>query len=420
MKDPAPKWVTPEIQRMQSNRLPGRKPEETDLGPTSTRWTEFCWLKLETDVFQQLENSDRWKLLVRDPNGETIFRQCGNRNTIPDRDGNRITLDPKRWMGSDPRNLIIHLRSESDTQHREIVLEIPDSFRRRYSGLLSWVNSHRIPERTASFCPLGGLANQLYQAAAMLGYAWRNGADVVCEVWKTDSPSMVKRRPTYWDTVFAEIVKLGEGLRRDPWNSRNYGDPSFTYSEIPARHQHQILWGHFLSYKYFHSHRERLLDLLWGNSHVQREVEAAYKRLTEHIPPDSGPLVSIHVRRGDSLRNSSLTLMNMGYWEEAMAQFPGAVFAVFSDDLPWCRERFRGHDIIFADGNPDYVDLYLMARCDHHIIVNSTFSWWSAYLNRKVGRQVVYPVPWFAKEKRKRDMRDFFPPDWNSIEVHEE
>ena len=74
---------------------------------------------------------------------------------------------------------------------------------------------------------------------------------------------------------------------------------------------------------------------------------------------------------------------------------------------------------MFAEDNPDWVDLYVMARCDHNIIVNSTYSWWSAYLNKSPDRRVIYPTPWFAGEKRKRDMSDFFLPEWTKIEVRE-
>ena len=91
-----------------------------------------------------------------------------------------------------------------------------------------------------------------------------------------------------------------------------------------------------------------------------------------------------------------------------------------SDDVDWCRANFERRDVLFVTGNPDWVDLYLMARCDHHIIANSTYSWWSAYLNRNPERRVIYPMPWFAGKKRERDMSDFFVPDWTEIQVHEE
>lgn len=428
-------WLSPEVQRVAARaqevprvklqvlpesplqRTPGE--DVSAWAPQASRWTESCWLELDTDLVKCLEGIERWDLIIRDSNSQIIYKQVRSPETTPNINERRISIDPVLVMGDDPQSLGIRAHLGNEKKASEVVREIPESFRQRHGNLLSWVTSQRIPDRTISFCPIGGLANQLYQAAAMLGFSWRNNIEAVCQLWKKDSPSMIKRRPTYWDTVFSELVKLGNGIRQDPRILRNYGDPSFTFTEIPQKHQHQVLWGHFLSYKYFHPERERLLALLWGNDAVQRKVDAAYTRLLARVPAGAASLVSIHVRRGDSLLNKSLTLMNRQYWQEAMARFPRSVFVIFSDDLPWCRDQFRGPDVMFAENNPDWIDLYVMARCDHNIIVNSTYSWWSAYLNKNPDRRVIYPMPWFAGVKRERDMSDFFPPEWTKIGVHE-
>ncbi len=388
-----------------------------------SRWTDVCQLELPAEASEG-ESFEAWSIELRSQSGQTIFQQVTRDQRLLSGQSRIFDLDTHRFVGADPHTLILRRRHQDRSWAPELTRPVPESFRRRYGSLIAWVLAHEIPARTISFCPIGGLANQLFEAGAMLGYARRHDVPWVCEVWKPTSPSMIAPRPTYWSSIFAEFVREAEGRRRDPLKERSYGDPSFSYTEIPAVHDHQILWGHFLSYKYFDPERDELLRLLYGHRPLQDEVDEALGRLRAVSPRPSAPLVSIHVRRGDSLRNNTLTRMNMAYYEEAMARFrieiPEAVFVVFSDDLPWCRERFRIDDVIFAEGNADTVDLFLMARCDHHIIANSTYSWWSAYLNRNPARRVIYPIPWFAGQKRLRDMSDFFLPDWREHRVRED
>ena len=72
-------------------------------------------------------------------------------------------------------------------------------------------------------------------------------------------------------------------------------------------------------------------------------------------------------------------------------------FFVFSDDIAWCRETFAAPDMAFVDSNgPDDAvdDLRLMAACRHHIIANSSLSWWGAWLARHPEQVVIAPEPW--------------------------
>ena len=103
--------------------------------------------------------------------------------------------------------------------------------------------------------------------------------------------------------------------------------------------------------------------------------------------------VSIHVRRGDYVNNPFyVDLMETEYYPKAMAQFPDAEFILFSDDIEWCKNQdiFKGCE--FAEGT-ELEDLNLMASCRGHIIANSSFSWWGAYLGRG---QVVAPLEWYS------------------------
>ena len=113
--------------------------------------------------------------------------------------------------------------------------------------------------------------------------------------------------------------------------------------------------------------------------------------------------VSIHVRRGGNPSNVDepkysenpfyVNLYNTEYYENAMEQFPDADFLVFSDDIEWCKEQPLFKDCEFAEGNDEITDFNLMAGCKGHIIANSSFSWWAAFLS---GNKTVAPKQWFT------------------------
>jgi hypothetical protein len=96
------------------------------------------------------------------------------------------------------------------------------------------------------------------------------------------------------------------------------------------------------------------------------------------------------VRRGDYLGHNGLfTILPLAYYVEAMAITQGP-YIVFSDDIAWCRTHLPG-DCIFMEHNRNHEDLFLMAACDEHIIANSSFSWWGAWLG---GGRAVLPRKW--------------------------
>lgn len=94
--------------------------------------------------------------------------------------------------------------------------------------------------------------------------------------------------------------------------------------------------------------------------------------------------VAIHVRRGDYIGNDFyIDLTKTDYYKKAIDLFPDSRFMVFSDDIEWCERnfvKFSGH-FSFAQGKSEVEDMNLMAACKGHIIANSSFSWWGAYLS---------------------------------------
>jgi hypothetical protein len=129
----------------------------------------------------------------------------------------------------------------------------------------------------------------------------------------------------------------------------------------------------------------------------------------------------VHIRRGDYAYVKEITaihgICSMDYYFEAMELikkiFPTASFFIFSDDVDWVKENFQqpNNYIITPNLTSPQEDLRLMSMCTHHIIANSSFSWWAAWLNPLVNKLVVSPREWM---KGKFDL-PIINKDWISI-----
>ena len=135
--------------------------------------------------------------------------------------------------------------------------------------------------------------------------------------------------------------------------------------------------------------------------------------------------MSLHVRRGDYGTNPEIKavhgLLPVEYYDAAMRMMEGrlgkVMYYVFSDDLSWCRTnlRFKG-EAVFVDANtgkPGWMDMRLMSACRHHIIANSSFSWWAAWLNPGADKIVAAPRQWFADAALMHD--DIVPQEWVKV-----
>lgn len=129
--------------------------------------------------------------------------------------------------------------------------------------------------------------------------------------------------------------------------------------------------------------------------------------------------ISLHVRRGDyTLASEGNIALPIEYYRQAIASFQERFnqpsFFVFSDDIPYTRANLPSNlNIVFVDHNDDfssYEDLRLMSSCQHHIIANSTFSWWGAWLNPRKEKIVYAPKQWLLKSDSV--FPDLMPPGW--------
>lgn len=150
-------------------------------------------------------------------------------------------------------------------------------------------------------------------------------------------------------------------------------------------------------------------------------------------------LIALHVRRGDYLKSFNKRLLEplpVSYYAAALsAHFvPNSTVLIFSDEIPWCKTVFNStafpFRFKFMDVRDPLLALFVMASADHHIIANSTFSWWAAFLHDSLvsvlrplhgfrKQVVIAPNPWYGRRMMKKQI-DLIPHHWIQFNVTSE
>lgn len=185
--------------------------------------------------------------------------------------------------------------------------------------------------------------------------------------------------------------------------------------------------GYWQSYRYF----EGLAPALRAEFSIRGPLSASFlQHEADMADTAAGPSVMLHVRRGDYVSLAAASAhhgaLGLAYYQAAvakvLAQMPDARFFVFSDDIDWCRQALdflpAGTRFVAPDRDrTDAQEMILMSRCQHHIIANSSFSWWAAWLaNPRAdgsGRLTFAPAAWFASQAVDPSSR--FPSHWTVL-----
>ena len=254
---------------------------------------------------------------------------------------------------------------------------------------------------------IGRCRNSLFQIAMSIGYATKYGYNWAVQEVPHNNESSIHR-------VYPNLPKTNQKGNRYQEHPPKFCDQHgkhfdlchFDYHDIPDVGPDVFFVGFWQSYKYF--------------EHCKESIQNIFK-----LPHVSGyeDYVSIHVRRGDYVQHAgSFPPITMDYIDKAVRKLPHIEkFIVFSDDIKWCKENinFDGN-IEFSEGRNELQDLSLMASCGHHIIANSTFSWWAAYLGHNPDRIVITPSAktWFGPSSGvKQPVNDLLLPNWIQIDT---
>lgn len=173
--------------------------------------------------------------------------------------------------------------------------------------------------------------------------------------------------------------------------------------------------GWWQSEKYFSGIKEKVKEAFTFKNMNLSEIMKSYEKAMENSNS-----VSVHIRRGDYLQVDEIYggICTEEYYEKAMKkmreEIPDCHFFIFTNDIPWVKEHIQGEDITVVEGNTEdtgYIDMYLMTRCKHYILANSSFSWWGCYLNSSKDKKVIAPEIW----AKGRDYRDIYTDEMKKI-----
>lgn len=273
----------------------------------------------------------------------------------------------------------------------------------------------------------GGFGNQLYNYAIGFSLAQQYGDEFTLDI----SPYKFSPRPFVLDqmTISGKVVSLFppmkdaklsrmmarvlrilatnryglcRWIKESPETRNQFGSYDFSHKSS------LYLEGYWQHYLYFDSYR----DLLCKEFQLKEEfISESCRRLINQVQSEDS--VAVHIRRGDY---EVSWVLNDSYYHEAFAfmndKLKNPRYYIFCEDIPYIKEHY-GYlaDAVFVTGSfslSDMEEFWLMSKCSHQIIANSTFSWWAAYLNTNPKKLIVAPeyMHWG---------KDYYPTDWHVI-----
>ena len=284
---------------------------------------------------------------------------------------------------------------------------------------------------------LGGLGNQMFQYAAgralslmtdqpllldldgFKKYKLHHGFELdrvfnatVCIASKADVEKILGWRSGNF--IKKIIKKMNVPLFRGP---SLVIEPYFNYWQglLIEQDEPRYLMGYWQSEKYFKNYESNIRN----DFKFKSGLEGANHELSKILKKCES--VSLHIRRGDYVTHKATTrileVCSLDYYNRAIYMMskliPSLEFFIFSDEPEWVSKNlkipFKTTIVSNNYGINSHIDMHLMSLCKHHIISNSTFAWWGAWLNPNKSKIVIAPRTWFVNGT---DDSDLLPTEW--------
>lgn len=253
----------------------------------------------------------------------------------------------------------------------------------------------------------GGLGNQLFQYAFYKELEYR-GQEVYADLSQFKSPS--EPRKYELPKLSVEVKEASEEMiakyHFDNILLRKIYATGITKKKIIKEVHSQTFNPHFFEYD------NAYLIGFWQSEKYFSEVKNTIKQSIsfKNITNDNLKIisemkkcnsVSVHLRFGDYVGNSlydniCTTEYYLNAFDKIKTLEEGLKFFVISDDAERAKKVFAKEDCVYLDinrGEKSYLDMLLISSCKHHIMANSSFSWWGVFFAEDNGI-VIAPKKW--------------------------
>jgi hypothetical protein len=265
---------------------------------------------------------------------------------------------------------------------------------------------------TCDLC--GGLGNQLFMIFNTIRYA-REHNKLFWFKYTTSFPNNTTRYP-YWDTLFTHLRPF---VKDQPYEQDTVYIKEGHLFSTPNP---VVLQGYFQRPHYFREYYDTIYSLIGFDEKKQGVLKK--------IGPADLNATSLHFRLGDYKKYQQChPILGYDYYKKSIERIVNDTqcthFLYFYEEedcdyveatIQRLKDEFKATqqlDLTFTSSKPfgldDWEEMLLMSMCKHHIIANSTFSWWGAYLNANGSKKVIYPEKWFGFAE---DMSGRFPEEW--------
>lgn len=284
----------------------------------------------------------------------------------------------------------------------------------------------------------GGLGNQLFQYAVGRKLSLQNKTILKFDTseYKTIND---RRYSLQYFNIVENIASRGEinefkKYSRFPWklvdksrplvkkkfiNQTSEGKLYFHFNPlITELKDNKYLEGYWQSEKYF----KDIENIIRSEVVLKTTYRITDSDLINEIIKTNS--ISIHIRRGDYVNDPKTKTIHgnlpLNYYRQAISLIASKItspsFIIFSDDPDWTKNNFNFiRPVVFISdyGYKDYQELILLSLCHYHIIANSSFSWWGAWLSAYPDKIVITPKAWL--NDKQYNTQDIIPENWLKI-----